>query len=208
MANIISPSDIGSVPESIKRMLIASALDKVIRQLFPDKYIALCHLYAVVGAIVLSECCRGKFVPVAGIAAIPTGYGLLKMTDEWGFFRREGGAYHCWIESVDTAEKVLVDFAFRNNEEYAQISGIQWDRPCQEFLWGASRELNLAESVQNKGLPESLPLDKVWFQRTESGVNWIAYQLSENAAEFAKVSSFVFYQIRKDLVEYLAFNQE
>ncbi len=208
MTVIVRPSDIGGVPENMKRMLIANAIDKVIRQLFPDRYAALCHLYAVVGAIVLSECCRDQFVPVAGIAAIPTGDGLLKMTDEWGFFRREGGAYHCWIESVDTAEKVLVDFSFRNNEEYAQASGIRWDRPRQEFIWGASQEVNVAESKQDKGLPESLPLDKVWFQKTESGVNWIAYQLSENGAEFAKVSSFVLYQIRKDLIECLALNQQ
>lgn len=208
MTVIVRPSDIGGVPENMKRMLIANAIDKVIRQLFPDRYAALCHLYAVVGAIVLSECYRDQFVPVAGIAAIPTGDGLLKMTDEWGFFRREGGAYHCWIESVDTAEKMLVDFSFRNNEEYAQASGVRWDRPRQEFLWGASQEVNVAESKQGKDLPESLPLDKVWFQKTESGVNWIAYQLSENGSEFAKVSSFVLYQIRKDLVECLALNQQ
>lgn len=187
------------VPESTQKILIANALDRVIRQLFPESYQALCHLYAIVGAVVLSHCYGRDFIPVAGIAMIPTGDGLLEMLDEGGFFRSSGGAYHCWIESSDPHESILVDFAFKNNEEYAATCGVAWKRESQDFLWGDKFLLNIGEHEMTP--PTDIPVDKVWYRRTVSGMNWIDFQLTEKRNEYAKVCSFVLYQIRRDIVE-------
>ncbi len=189
----------GSLPEAEKIQVVAKALDCSMRQLFPRKYAGLCHVYAIVGANVLSVCFPVEYRPVAGVAVIPTGSGFLEMLDDSAFHKRQGGAYHCWMESVGEKSKELVDLSFGNNAEYANICGVSWTKPRQDYLQGMSRRINLATRYHVP--PAQIPDDKVWFKETENGRNWLALQMVKHEQEYARITGLVLRRIRLDVSE-------
>lgn len=185
--------------EQDKRRLVANALDRTMRQLFPHKYAGLCHVYAIVGASLLSVCFGSEFRPVAGIAIIPTGSGCLEMLDDVAFHKKQGGAYHCWIQSMGKKNVELVDLSFGNNAEYANACGVMWTRPRQEYLWGVNRRINLAARYHVP--PQTIPDDKVWFRETENGRHWLSVQVARHEQEYARITSLVLRHIKLDLLE-------
>lgn len=181
--------------------LIAKAVAEILKTMFPDKYPGLCHAYAIVGACVLSACCERVFRPVAGVGVIPTGCGTLEMLDDLAFFRPSGGAYHCWIESADEEDPLLVDFSFANNAEYAQSRGMPWAREAVDLMYGPSSDLNLA--VKYASPPDDLPGDKVWFNATENGRQWIAAHQDEHQAHYTELCALVLRLVKFKKLDYL-----
>ncbi|MBV8045834.1 MAG: hypothetical protein JO171_01670 [Paludibacterium sp.] len=162
--------------------MIAQSVDEVIRHHYPTRFYSLCHVYAILGSNLISIIGRENFRPVAGLAAIDCGQGsIMRMADNSAFARPEGGAYHCWIESVDgpAAERQLVDLTFRHNHIYAEQNGHPWHRAAPpDFLWALKRdavfECALAE------LPANFPDGQMWLAETEEGAAWLQRQLAEH----------------------------
>lgn len=179
---------------------MADAVDTTIREIFPKKYAGLCHIYAVVGAALLSISEDKPYRPVAGVALINAGGGqCIELLDELAFLKPEGGAYHCWIESVGGAPEI-VDFTFRNNKEYAELHGIKWRAKKQAYLWEAKHDIMWDRNIS---IPSRLmPKGKVWFNETELGKEWMNRQMQQGAEEYAKILSIVLRRLRTDCDDY------
>lgn len=195
------PTALGQYSDEHAKKVIAYALDQTMQLIFPEKYAGLCHVYAVVGANVLSVCFKSGFRPVAGVAVIPTGAGCLEMLDDMAFTREVGGAYHCWIESTGSDKTVLVDFSFGNNSEYARTCGLVWTKERVDYLWGDESQLNLAKQYPKP--PDNMPDVMVWFQETIRGNRWLWGQLEQHQDEYAQITSLVLRRIRLDIEDRL-----
>jgi hypothetical protein len=175
------------IPPTLQQRFIANAVDITIRQFFPEKYMGLCHIYAIVGSNVLSVALNRHFIPVAGIAIIDAGKGgRLEMLDKAAFNRERGGSFHCWIESDDLDETVLIDFIFRHNAVYATAQGIKWHKKRKAYLWGLKKDLHL--DLEQSALPRIFPDEKIWFQKCEEGEDFLKRQLTDYALDHIKVT--------------------
>lgn len=171
--------------------LIASCVNQVIRQYYPEEYCSLCHVYAVVGSNLISIVLDRVYRPVAGLAAIDCGAGQrIVMADNAAFGNPAGGAFHCWIESADEqiAECELVDLTFRHNHVYAEKNGFQWRKELPpDFLWGERRELALEGEIA--ALPSEFPDGTLWLCETPEGVQWMTRQLMEHQGAFVTLTA-------------------
>ena len=191
------------LPPKLQQQYIANAVDTTIRQFFPAKYSGLCHIYAIVGCNVLSIALNRNFIPVAGAAIIDAGGGArLEMLDKTAFSMESGGSYHCWIESDDADETLLVDFIFRHNAAYATTQGIKWRKKRKAYLWGAKKDLHL--DLEQAALPAVFPDEKVWFQKCEEGAAFLKHQVAVYMNEHAKITSFALKRLALELETYQA----
>lgn len=187
------------LPLKTQHQILANAVDETIRKVFPAKYMGLCHMYAVVGSNLLSIVYNRNYIPIAGIALIDTGKGeLLKMLDNNAFTREKGGAYHCWIESIEGTDSEMVDLIYRHNETYAVAHGVKWNRrrSCS-YLWGIKSEICL--QVEDDVEPTTLPEGKVWFKATADGKAWLTSHLSEFGQQYAKLTLMTLKRVQHEL---------
>lgn len=179
-------ADRQQLPSTLQKRLIANAVDSTMRLFFPQKFTGLCHIYAILGANVLSIILNRNYIPVGGIALIDTGTGkLLELLDNDGFDRERGGTFHCWIESDTSIE--LVDFSFRHNVSYAATLGIKWKKKKCSYLWDYKDDVVLPG--ERHELPERFPGDKVWYRRTDAGTRFMLRHINENGFEHSKLTA-------------------
>lgn len=198
---------INRLPLKLQQKLIANAVDTTIRQFFPEKFSGLCHVYAIVGSNVLSITLNRNFIPVAGIAIIDAGGGQrLEMLDDMGFRKENGGAYHCWIESADTEETVLIDFTFRHKAAYAVSHGIKWRKKKISYLWGVKKDLHIDLTQQT--LPKTFPDEKIWVKKCKNGTDFLEQQISDYLSAYVKLTSFALKRLTLELEEYLEKNKQ
>ena len=92
---------------------VAAGVRHSVGHWFPHNFESLCHAFAVVGSNLASIASGRDYRPVAGHAAIDAGNGkLIVMNEDHAFGAKEGGAYHCWIESTQSEPKELIDLTF------------------------------------------------------------------------------------------------
>lgn len=109
------------------------------------------------------------------------------MTDNSAFSNKDGGAYHCWIESGDAEDTELIDFIYKHNASYARVHGQKWrDVSSQPFLWGPKKDLCM--DVELTSLPKKMPANMVWFKETNEGAAWLQLQLAEHSREYLKLT--------------------
>ena len=165
-----------------QRELIAASVREAIRTQFPNDYCSLCHAFAVVGANIAAIALERSYRPVAGLAALDSGANqLIVMADESAFTNLEGGAYHCWIESVDHApgKKELVDLTFGHNHIYARNNGLPWaGQKPPAYLWGDFDELAIGGALES--LRPGFGKSRIWLRETDAGVRWMAGHLDAN----------------------------
>mgnify|MGYP001332592023 CR=1 FL=1 len=173
------------------KKIVYESVDCIIRELFPEKYDSLCHVYAVVGANVSSILLKKDYRPVAGLAVIDAGGGnFFKLIDNWAFYGDIGGAYHCWIESGTNSllEKELIDFTYKHNPDYARKNGMIWrKKKTPDYLWGLYKELVIAGN--HEALPQTFPHGKVWFRETLAGSNWLSKHVEQYSEEYVRMTS-------------------
>jgi len=171
----------------------------VIRSLFPEKYLGLCHAYAVVGSNIASIVLGREYRPVAGLAVIDSGVGcFIKLIDNNAFSRIEGGAYHCWIESVGThaadAEKELVDITYQHNNDYAKQHRMIWRKQAPSYLWG--RFGDLVVETELDALPTAIPEGKIWLRETAAGSDWMSRHVAGHADEYLKLTTIALKELK------------
>ncbi len=173
------------------KTLIADCVNEVIKAHYPTQYYSLCHVYAIVGANLISIATARDFRPVAGLAAVDCGNGrLMLMADDTAFARSEGGAFHCWIESVGDAlaQRQIIDLTFRHNHTYAEENGFHWAlAPPPAFLWGPQSDIVFNATLTT--LPTNFPEGQVWLSETEAGTAWMTQQLSEHQNAFVTLTA-------------------
>ncbi len=170
--------------------LIAQCVNQTIRSYYPQQYCSLCHVYAVVGANLISIVLDRVYRPVAGLAAVDCGGGqLMRMADNDAFANPAGGAYHCWIESADgLGEPDVVDLTFRHNHTYAERNGFVWGKETPpDYLWGPRSKLVVPAALD--ALPSAFPDGMVWLQETEQGRQWMTRQLAEHQNAFVALTA-------------------
>lgn len=176
--------------QSVKT-LIAHCVNQVVRQYYPAQYCSLCHVYAIVGANLISIVLDRVYRPVAGLAAVDCGAGqLMRMVDNTAFGRPEGGAYHCWIESADVqiCETDVVDLTFRHNHTYAEKNGFAWRKELPpDYLWGPRSRIVVEAPLAS--LPSAFPDGMVWLQETDEGWQWMTRQLMEHQNAFVALTA-------------------
>jgi hypothetical protein len=180
-------------PVSVEQVkpLVVRAVDYAIRSLFPKKYFGLCHVYAIVGASLASTTLGREYRPVAGMAVIDAGAGcMLKLLDNDAFSRNQGGAYHCWIESMgsDSNDRELIDLTFQHNRDYAKKHKLIWRKKSSGYLWGKRHDIVIESALAD--LPKQFPDGKFWVQETAEGARWIDTQLSAHMDEYVKLTTF------------------
>ncbi|MFA9218967.1 MAG: hypothetical protein ACEQSK_17935, partial [Sphingomonadaceae bacterium] len=173
------------------KSLIAHCVNQVIRQYYPNQYCSLCHVYAIVGSNLISIVLDRVYRPVAGLAAVDCGAGqLMTMADNSAFGNPAGGAYHCWIESVDDgfAEREVVDLTFRHNHTYAEKNGFLWQRELPpDYLWGPRSKVVV--QAPPSAIPTSFPDDMVWLYETPEGWRWMTNQLQQHQNAFVTLTA-------------------
>ncbi|MYM23239.1 hypothetical protein GTP46_11335 [Duganella sp. FT135W] len=173
------------------KALIAECVNAVVRKHYPGQYYSLCHVYAIVGSNLISIVNGHNFRPVAGLAAVDCGDGqLMLMADNSAFSCKEGGAFHCWIESVDDAdsERQIVDLTFRHNHTYAEKNGFAWTlAPPPAFLWGLRSNIVLDATLER--LPKNFPEGRVWLSETDAGAAWMTQQLLDHQNAFVVLTA-------------------
>lgn len=179
--------------------LIAESVNRVIRLCFPVDYCSLCHAHAIVGANVISVTLNRNFRPVAGLAMIDCGGGqFIRLMDNSAFNNAAGGAFHCWIESVDDdpAERELVDFTFRHNKDYAAKNKIQWKRKNNpDFLWG--RRDHIVVSADLNSIPTNFASKPIWLHETPEGATWLTNHLADNMAAYVALTTETLRMLKK-----------
>jgi hypothetical protein len=174
------------------KSLIAHCVNQVIRQHYPLQYCSLCHVYAIVGANLISIVLDRVYRPVAGLAAVDCGGGqLMRMADNAAFANPTGGAYHCWIESADRHggdDVDVVDLTFRHNHTYAVKNDFTWQRELPpDYLWGLRSKIVLQAELET--LPESFPDGTVWLRETDEGWAWMMDQLAAHQNAFVALTA-------------------
>ncbi|MES2299496.1 MAG: hypothetical protein V4582_20835 [Pseudomonadota bacterium] len=171
--------------------LIAASVNGLLREFYPDNYCSLCHAHAIVGANLISVVLGRVYRPVAGLALIDCGAGtFFNLTDNAAFANPAGGAFHCWIESVDESfrEKEVVDFTFRHNRDYAIKNGMQWRREePPAFLWGPASKVVIQAEPEN--MPPSFPQGMLWLRETDEGWDWITQHMAQNMNAYVTLTS-------------------
>ncbi|MCG2585463.1 hypothetical protein [Massilia sp. TS11] len=171
--------------------LITDSVQSVIRRTYPQRYSALCHAHAIVGANLISIVFNRVYRPVAGFAIIDCGGGQhIHLRDNQAFANEAGGAYHCWIESVDetVGEREVIDLTVRNNREYAEAQGVRWlreDPPT--YLWGHWSQTVLACDAEH--LPHRFPPGMTWLRETDAGWTFITRHLHENMNAYVSLTA-------------------
>lgn len=172
-------------------VLIAESVNGIIKQFFPDNYCSLCHAHAIVGSNVISVIMRRNYRPVAGMAVIDCGEGVfIRLTDNRAFSNELGGAYHCWIESMDDLpeQRELVDLTFRHNIIYAAKNNIQWRKKhTPDFLWGLRDKIVINTDLES--LPPSFASGQIWLCETKEGVEWIMDHLADNMSAYVALTA-------------------
>jgi hypothetical protein len=168
---------------------IAAGVRHSLSHWFPSNFYALCHAFAVVGANLASIALGQNYRPVAGLAAIDSGAGqLIVMAEESAFDQAQGGAYHCWIESVDEQPKQLIDLTFEHNHVYAQANGFAWEgAPAAPYLWGAFDALTIQTPLES--LRPGFGKDKIWLQETPKGTQWMERHVAANANAYVELTA-------------------
>ncbi len=170
--------------------LLAASVNRVIRQVYPDDYCSLCHVYAIVGANLISIVLGRVYRPVAGLALIDCGGEYMQMLDNSAFANPAGGAFHCWIESADASflETEVVDLTFRHNHEYALKNGLPWRLPVPpDFLWGPHSELVVNAALD--ALPAAFPDGSLWLRETDEGWDWMTRHLAEHMNAYVELTA-------------------
>jgi hypothetical protein len=177
--------------ENALKHLIVQSVDSAIRQLFPDKYFSLCHVYAIVGSNVASIILNRNYRPVAGLSIIDCGAGsFIKMIDNHAFSSANGGAFHSWIESQPKdagIKKELIDIPFKHNSAYARYHNLVWKKKDSSYLWGDFDKLVINAGLND--LPENFPEGKIWLQETPEGQDWMYRQVSDHLDEYCKITT-------------------
>jgi hypothetical protein len=181
--------------------LIAASVHGVLQEVYPDTHSALCHAHAIVGANVVSIVLNRVYRPVAGLAVIDCGAGqFVRLTDNMAFANPAGGAFHCWIESVDEliAEKEVIDFALRHAPEYARRNGLLWRYPeLPDFVWGPASRVVAAGAPPADGA--ALGPDVLWLRETDEGWNWITRHAAENINAYVALTAQTLQQLQRSL---------
>jgi hypothetical protein len=180
-------------------LLIAESVNRTIRQFFPVDYCSLCHAHAIVGANVISVTLQRNFRPVAGLAVIDCGGGtFIRLMDNSAFNNAVGGAFHCWIESVDDnpARRELVDLTFRHNKDYAAKNRIPWKKKnTPDFLWGKRDRIVVNADINN--IPTDFAARPIWLHETAEGANWITRHLADNMGAYVTLTSNTLQMLRQ-----------
>jgi hypothetical protein len=182
--------------------LIAASVNGVLRDLYPDQYMSLCHAHAIVGANVISVVLNRVYRPVAGLALIDCGSDYIRLLDNSAFGRPEGGAYHCWIESADPShvEHEIVDLTFRHNHEYALANGYAWTRALPpEYIWGPAKQVLVRGEPHQLG--ERFAEGQVWLRETDEGWAWINRHMSENMHAYVELTAMALKSLKARLPE-------
>jgi hypothetical protein len=171
--------------------LIATSVKDVMQESFPDKHLALCHAYAIVGANLAAIEFEKPFRPVGGKAVFDTGTSqLIYMTDKQAFANPLGGAYHCWIESdeIDNNDRELVDLTFGNNRKFAQQCGVGWSGAAPPpYLWGKFKELALNCDLTN--VQPGFGKSRIWVKETAAGKHWLASHVQQHERSYVYLTT-------------------
>lgn len=171
---------------------VASAVDTIIRMAFPEQYFSLCHVYAIVGANVISIVSEKEYRPVAGLTVLDCGDDFyLQLTDDAAFGLNIGGAYHCWIESIDTSlpDKDFVDFTSKHHQKYVEAYKYLWKNgDTDDFIW--EKFNGLVVETAGPDFPLTVPDGKVWVRETNAGRQWIAAHIEANADAYMQMTTF------------------
>ncbi|MFP5390842.1 MAG: hypothetical protein ACLGI6_04740 [Gammaproteobacteria bacterium] len=180
--------------------LIAASVNGVLRAHYPDAYCSLCHAHAIVGANLISVVLNREYRPVAGMALIDCGSGFIRLTDNAAFANPAGGAFHCWIESLDKSfkETEVVDFTFRHNHEYALKNGMAWTRAHPpDFLWGPRSQIVVRAELDS--MPASFAEGQVWLRETPEGAAFITRHLAENMNAYVTLTAEALQELQRRL---------
>jgi hypothetical protein len=180
--------------------LIAASVNGVLRTRYPDSYCSLCHTHAIVGANVISIVLNRVYRPVAGLALIDCGSGMIRLTDNAAFANPAGGAFHCWIESSDQSfkETEVVDLTFRHNHEYAARNGIAWTRAHPpEYLWGPRSKIVVRAELHT--MPASFDEGQVWLRETPEGAAFMMRHLSEHMNAYVTLTAEALQELQRRL---------
>ena len=171
--------------------LIAATVKDVMQENFPDRHLALCHAYAILGSNLAAIEFEKPFRPVGGKAVFDTGTSqLIYMTDKQAFANPLGGAYHCWIESEepDPNERELVDLTFGNNHNFARQCGVPWSGSAPPpYLWGKYKALalNCALSHVHPGFGKS----RIWVKETAAGNQWLTSHVQQHETSYVYLTT-------------------
>ncbi len=171
--------------------LIATSVKDVMKESFPDKHLALCHAYAIVGANLAAIEFEKPFRPVGGKAVFDTGTTqLIYMTDKQAFANPLGGAYHCWIESdeINDNERELVDLTFGNNRKFAQQCGVGWSGAAPPpYLWGKFKELALNCDLTH--VQPGFGKSRIWVKETAAGKYWLTSHVQQHERSYVYLTT-------------------
>lgn len=161
--------------------LVADAVSGVLRARYPQTYHSLCHAHAIVGANVISIVLNRVYRPVAGLALIDCGRGLVCLTDNAAFANPAGGAYHCWIESTDRSFKdtEVVDLSHRHSHIYTRRNGMVWTRAAPpDYVWGARHEIVVNAELHT--MPDAFDDGQFWVRETREGAAFLTHHITDN----------------------------
>lgn len=179
--------------------LIAASVHGVMEQVYPDNFVSLCHAHAIVGANVISIVLNRVYRPVAGLAVFDCGAGrFVRLTDDGAFANPAGGAFHCWIESVDETmhEKEVIDFAFRHAPEYARRNGVRWAQPgLPDYVWGPASKVMVPGNEPLRPFGQ----DRIWLRETDAGWQWITRHMSDNINAYVALTAETLQALNRSL---------
>jgi len=171
--------------------LIAATVKDVMQEQFPEKHLALCHAYAILGSNLAAIELEKPYRPVGCKAVFDTGTSqLIYMTDKQAFGKPLGGAYHCWIESEspDEKDRELVDLTFGNNHNFARQCGVGWSgSEPPAYLWGKYSDLAL-----NCDLPQVRPgfgKSRIWVKETTGGREWLLAHVQQHESSYVYLTA-------------------
>lgn len=180
--------------------LIAASVSGVLRARYPEAYHSLCHAHAIVGANVVSVVFNRVYRPVAGMALIDCGSGLVPLTDNAAFANPAGGAFHCWIESTwhGFKETEVIDFSHRHSHVYARRNGMRWTRADPpDFLWGARAKVVVHAELET--MPASFDDGKVWLRETPEGAAFLRHHIAENMNAYVVLTAEALQELQRRL---------
>jgi hypothetical protein len=180
--------------------LIAGSVSGVLHARYPESYHSLCHAHAIVGANVISVVFNRVYRPVAGLALIDGGSGLVRLTDNAAFAHAAGGAFHCWIESTGQSyrQTEVIDFSHRHSHIYARRNGLRWTRPLPpEYLWGARSRVLVHAELET--MPASFDEGKVWMRETPEGADFLRHHIADNMNAYVVLTAEALQELQRRL---------
>lgn len=180
--------------------LIADSVSGVLRARYPEAYHSLCHAHAIVGANVISVVFNRVYRPVAGMALIDCGSGLVPLTDNGAFVNPAGGAFHCWIESTGHSFKQteVIDFSHRHSHVYARRNGMRWTRAAPpDYLWGPRSKVVVNAELET--MPASFDEGKVWLRETPEGAGFLRQHIAENMNAYVVLTAEALQELQRRL---------